>query len=222
MSLAAPSRSRTWVLLAFGIAAALVAFGVVVYQNLPGERVISPGTPTTPSGTPIVEQAPWRIEVAPAGATGRISKSQRAAVARQKVGASALVQEVYDALLLDQGSLTKVVDGRFTEEAGAAFVRASKGILPAADELKLKRRIARVGIDVNGANRAAARVRIKVSATDGGREAIALNTATLWMERGERGWFVIAYEVDQRPFHPKGHKAHNGAKGKHQKGGKKG
>lgn len=222
MSIAAPSRSRTWVLLAFGIAAALVASGVVIYLNLPGERMISPGIPTTPAGTPIVKQAPWRFEVSPAGAIGRVSKSQKAAVARQKVGVTALVQEVYDTLLLERSALAKVVDRRFAANAGPAFLRSTKSILPTADELKLQRRIARIGIDVNGASRAAARVRILVSATEGARKALALNTATLWLERGERGWRVLAYEVDQRPFQPgKSKDAGKRAKGNGGKGGKK-
>lgn len=215
MSIAAPSRSRTWLLLVSGIGALLVATGVVIYLNLPGERVISPGVPTTPTGTPIVEQAPWRFEVTAAGVNGRISKSERKAVARQEAGVTALVQEVYDALLLDRSALSEVVDARFTEVAGTAFTRATKGILPDADALKLERRRAHIGIDVNGASRAAARVRILVSANSGAREAVALNTATLWLERDDRGWRVIAYELDQRPFHPK---KKNGPK---HKGGKK-
>ena len=222
MSIAAPSRNRTWVLVASGIAAALVGFGAVVYVNLPSDRVISPGTPVTESGTPIVEQAPWSIEVSPAGATHRVSKAQKAAVVRQKAGVTALVQEVYDALLLERAALQKVADERFAGEAGAAFIRASKGILPAADELKLERRTARIGIDVNGARRAAARIRIRVSATKGGREAVALNTATLWLERNQKGWRVFAYEIDQRPFTPKADKGPGKNKGKHEKGGKKG
>ena len=217
MSIAAPSRSRTWVLLASGLAVTLVAFGVVVYLNLPGERMISPGTPVTETGTPIVEQAPWTFEVSPAGSTSRISKAQRAAIARQKAGVTALVQEVYDALLFERDALTKVAADRFAGDAGAAFIRASKGILPAADELKLERRSARIGIDVNGASRAAVRIRIRVSATEGGREALALNTATLWLERNEKGWRVFAYEIDQRPFTPKAHKGG----GKTSKGGAK-
>jgi hypothetical protein len=222
VSIAAPSRSRTWVLLASGLAAVLVAFGVVVFLSLPGERVISPGTPVTESGTPIVEQAPWSFEVSPAGSTSRISKAQRAAVVRQKAGVTALVQEVYDALLFERAALTKVADERFAGDAGAAFIRASKGILPAADELKLERRSARIGIDVDGANRAAARIRIRVSATKGGREALALNTATLWLERSEKGWRVFAYEIDQRPFTPKPNEGSGkGSKGS-KPGGKKG
>ena len=223
MSIAAPSRSRTWVLVASGIAAALVGFVAVVYVNLPSDRVISPGTPVTESGTPIVKQAPWDFEVSPAGATHRISKAQRAAVGRQKAGVTALVQEVYDALLLERSALEQVANERFAGEAGAAFIRASKGILPAADELKLERRSARIGIDVNGARRAAARIRIRVSATKGGREAIALNTATLWLERNQKGWHVFAYDIEQRPVTPKADKGPGKAdKGKGKKGGKKG
>jgi hypothetical protein len=191
-------------------------------MNLPGERTISAGdTPVTETGTPIVEQAPWRIEVSRAGGDGRVTNAQKQAVARQEAGVTSLVQEVYDALLLERSKVDSVITERFIEGAGTAFVRATRGVLPAADELRLQKRIARIGIDVNGADRAAARVRIVVGARKGGTKALALNTSTLWLERDERGWQVIAYEIDQRPFEPK--RSQDAKHGKAKKGaGKKG
>ena len=124
---------------------------------------------------------------------------------------SKLVRRWHDSAYLFPGDLRADTNKYFTSEAARA-VRASGIGLPAgADRVETKKRTARIGIDVDGARRAAAEVQVVAIGQSRKGDFRVASETHLWLEREGSKWKVIAFEVDQdpQPLDPK-----KGGKGK--------
>jgi hypothetical protein len=210
LSIVATARRRSWLLPA-GITLALaVAISPAVYVFLERSRTTTPARPFTPA--PAAEQAPWVIKTFPAGAISKIGKSERELAANRADAVEGIVKDVYNAELMDPGSLPKVLDRSFTPQAAKGFAKAGLGVPKGASDVRSTTRRARIGVDVVSGRAAAADVKISLVGELKGDTVKITQRATLWMQRDQRHWRVVGYDVKQGPT-PSG-----GAGAKHQKG----
>ena len=200
MSIAAPSIKRPWAVA--GVAAAiLLALAVgLVFMDLPGERLLSPGADGEApfrQGNDL-PQAPWQIKTHPAGVVDKVSKAQAARIKQQRPQVTALVKRVYDALLLHPGRLRSSLAENFTPAAAAAL-RRSGTVVPEEGLVSTTKRKAEIGIQAAGGPTLAIAT-VSLEATLAQRpERVVEHEATLWMERAKNGWQVVAFEVEQGP-----------------------
>ena len=200
MSIAAPSVKRPWALVGVATAILVVLVAALVLTDLPGERLLSPGAQNDPSILPSrdLPQAAWRIKTHPAGVMNKVTKAQAARIQRQRPQVAALVRDVYDAVLLHPGRLRATLAANFTPAAASALRRSGVAVSEAG-VVSTTRRKATIGIQAaGGPTLAIATVRLEASHAARPDRPIA-HDATLWMERGKKGWKVVAFNVTQRP-----------------------
>lgn len=199
MSIAAPSIKRPWALVAAAAAILLALVAALVFMDLPGERLLSPGADeAAPAGTRALPQAPWEIRTHPAGVVEKVTKAQAARIRRQRPQVTSLVKRVYDALLLHPGRLRSALAENFTPAAAAAL-RRSGAVVPEAGLVSTAKRKAEIGIQASGGpTLAVAAVSLEATFANDPKRTVD-HHATLWMERGKDGWQVVAFEVDQGP-----------------------
>jgi hypothetical protein len=199
-------------LLPAGITLALiVAAGPAAYVLWQQSRTTTPARPF--SAVPEAQQAPWVIETFPAGAISKIGKADRALVENRAAAVEGIVKDVYDAELMDPASLPKVLGRSFTNRAAESFAKAGLGVPKGASDVRSTTRRARIGVDIVGGRAAAADVKISLVGAMKGEKLKITQRATLWMQRDERHWRVVGYDVRQGPT-----PAHRSSAGKSQKG----
>jgi hypothetical protein len=162
----------------------------------------TPSTSTPHSvAAPGVHQADWKLATFPAGGvgTGHLSKQAKARVKAQREPLVALVEDVYDAMFLAPDNAQKVVHERFEAAAGASVLAKKIGLPAGVEEVKITKRSARIGIYVQGAKTAAARVKVIGSAVKNGHRSAFKHESTLWLERTDRAWKIIGFDVSQGP-----------------------
>jgi hypothetical protein len=197
LSIVATARRRSWLLPA-GITLALaVAVSPAVYVFWDHSRTTAPARPFT--AVPEAEQARWDIETFPAGALSKIGKADRALVANRAAAVEGIVKDVYDAELMDPQSLPKVLDRAFTPKAAESFAKAGLGVPKGASDVRSTTRRARIGVNVLGGTAAAADVTISLVGDLKGDKLKITQHATLWMQRDQRHWRVVGYDVKQGP-----------------------
>ncbi len=197
MSVVAPNQRR----LVWPISLALTAVSAIALVLYLPTRTTETTQPTETVAAPGVIQPSWRIRAFPAGGMGvpHLPKKARARVRAQQQPLAALVEDVYDALFLQPGRLPAAVRGRFAAGAGSTLLARKVGLPRDATDVHIRRREARVGISVRGANQAAARVEIAGKAKSSGRPIKFLHESTLWLERVRGSWKVIAFDLRQGP-----------------------
>jgi hypothetical protein len=211
LSIAATARRRSWLLPA-GIALALmVAAAPAAYVLWQESRTTTPAPPF--SAVPEAQQAPWKIETFPAGAIARIGKADRALAENRAAAVEGIVKDVYDTELMDPAKLPKVLDRAFTARAAESFAKAGLGVPKGATDVRSTSRRARIGVDIGGGRAAAADVKISLVGDLKGEKLEITQRATLWMQRDQRHWRVVGYDVKQGPT-----PAHRSNAGKSQKG----
>lgn len=177
------------------VAVALAAVGIAfafLAGGLAPPDAPSPGADSRPAE---VKQPPWRMTVHPAGLT----RPHRRVLKRFRHARPALVaaiKDVYDTLFLRPEDRAAVLESRFTERAARALKRTRAGLPKGATGVRIATRRARVGIQVPGLSRAAASVRVGLTAQANKRIRLA-HRATLWLERRRGGWRVIGFDIDQ-------------------------
>ncbi len=211
MSIVATARRRSWLLPAGITLALIVAAAPAVYVLWQQSRTTTPARPF--SAVPEAQQAPWKIKTFPAGAISKIGKADRALVANRAAAVEGIVKDVYDAELMDPSRLPKVLDRSFTERAARSFAKAGLGVPKGASDVRSTTRRARIGVDVVGGRAAAADVKISLVGDMKGKKLKITQRATLWMQRDERHWRVVGYDVKQGPT-----PTHRSKAGKSQKG----
>lgn len=151
------------------------------------------------------QQAEWKIRSFPIGG----KKSDLPAAAEKSLGT--LITRWSNAVYLYPGEIKSVTQRYFTKEAAAAFRASDIGLPNNAKEIETQRRSARIGIDVDGAKRAAAHVEVVATGTTGKEDFRSMTDSRLWLEREGSTWRVIAFDIDQEPLplHP-----NKGGKGK--------
>ncbi|MDP9069637.1 MAG: hypothetical protein M3N53_15035 [Actinomycetota bacterium] len=198
MSVVAPDEDRVWVVAGVSIAAVLLVGLLLLGGGDRAEPVVShdaPGAPRTEKLVP-PPQARWKITTHSAGVVEPVTKAQQRAVARQRPALSALVRRVYDALFVHPGRSRAVLRDTFTRRAAGAFRRSGAGVATAGVASTTLRR-ADIGIaPTDGARLAVATVAVRAQADEPGATRF-LHRSTLWLERSQRLWKVIAFSIDQ-------------------------
>jgi len=180
---------------------AVVAF-VLIATGGDDSAPSRPGTPPTeePSPPPAIEQAPWRIETVRAGGGGGLTQADTRRLRSRKPELRALVTDLYDALFLQPERRARALRVHLAPRARRAFAALERVGAPAkAVQLRTLRRRARIGIDTHSTRRAAASVTLRLTGRVGGRRFRTEHVATLWLERSQGRWRVIAFDVRQRP-----------------------
>jgi hypothetical protein len=172
-------------------------------------------------------QAKWKVDTFPAGALGKVSKAEAKAIAKTRPALTRIVTDTFNALLLVPNRYRDVVTSYFIKPASASLLHTRLAPPKGAEDVRTTLRRARIGVEVAGANRAAALVKVKAKAKDSGRR-IAWKTRTiLWLDKLEGHWKVVGFDVSQLPTrHHKGrhhggpgHKSHKGKKSHEGKNG---
>ena len=197
MSIVATARRRTWLLPAGITLAVVVAVSPAVYVLWEQSRSTTPARPFT--AVPAAEQAPWIIETFPAGAISKIGKTERTMVQKRAQAVESIVKNVYDAELMQPEGLPRVLDRSFTPKAARSFAKAGLGVPKGASDVRSTTRRARIGVDVLGGRAAAADVKISLVGELKGDKLKITQRATLWMQREQKHWRVVGYDVRQGP-----------------------
>jgi hypothetical protein len=148
---------------------------------------------------PEVVQPDWRMDVSVEGREGRLSKADKTAFNNARPSVATLIEDVYDGIFLEPGTLKDVVAQTFTKAAAASLPK-DLGFPAGVSNVEILRRRANVGIEARGARHAAAEITVAAEGIVNEKSVRLLHDATLWLEREEGEWNVIAFEVTQRPL----------------------
>ena len=194
----AKTKSRSWWLAALVLAVVIgvIAALAVTAENEPEPR---PG-PSGSVGDPEVKQADWKIDVKRAGKRGKLSKGQKKAFTKQRRALRSVTRDVYDAMFLSPEKLDATTREFFTPKARAALKRSKAGLPKGADGIRIRRRSARIAIDVSGSTRATMKVRVVARGTAKGKEFALVHSSVLYLSREADRWKAFAFTVDQGPY----------------------
>lgn len=198
VSLVAPIQKRPW--LAIGVSvglALLLTIGAAVMLQ-PGRRFLSRGGSAVEEKLPELRQARWRFETVAAGGNGKLSKRETAAVRRQRAALRSTLKNIYDGIFVDPAKLGPALKANFTGAAARSFRKAGVGVKEAGT-VKTTHRSADIAMQpLQGVRRAIATVTVR--AVEVGRKRKVFHRATLWLERPNKTWKVIAFDVSQTPI----------------------
>ena len=194
----AKTRSRPWWLAALVMA---VVIGVVGAIAMTAENEPEPRSgPSGSVGDPKVKQADWKIDVTRAGKPGKLSKKQKKVFTKQRRALRSVTRDVYDAMFLSPEKLDATMRRVFTPRARAALKRSNAGLPKGADGIRIRRRSARIAVDVSGSTRATMRVRVVARGTAKGKEFALEHRSDLYLLRDADRWKAFAFTVDQGPY----------------------
>ena len=226
MNVMIPSAKKSWLPLVGGAVLIALLAGLWLLRQEAPTRVISDEAVQAPPPVEIpeavIEQVRWDVKAFPAGVTGKVTKAQKAAVQRNKERAGSAVIAAIDALMFEPKALPALTGRSLTPGTAKALAR-SKLIPAGIKDIKVIRRAARIGVDVAGAKRAAARIAVGFRGVLDSKSVRLSLTGVLWLERSSGSWKVVAFDGESRPYKAPKKKA-DGKKvgGKKDGGGKKG
>ena len=203
MNVRALKRKQLWLAAAVLVAAGLVATALATAEDEPRPPSRS-GTEAGTVGDPQVKQAKWKVQVTVAGKTGELTAGQKRRLKRQRPALVGMVRGVYDAMFLSPETLLSQLRRTFAPKARRAWRSSRAGLPRGAEDVRIGRRQAHIGIDVNKASRATMRTRILARGTRGSREFALDHRSSLYLVRSGKDWRVFAFSVDQGPFKKKG------------------
>jgi hypothetical protein len=128
-----------------------------------------------------------------------LTKADKAAFNKARPSVATLIEDVYDGIFLEPGTLRDVVAQTFTKTAASSLPK-DLGFPEGVSDVEILRRRANVGIQARGARHAAAEITVAAKGVVNETNVRLLHDATLWLERDGSEWKVIAFEVTQRPL----------------------
>ena len=179
--------------------AVLLLLGTIAWVYLARTTSEHLTQPDYPVAAPAIEQADWRFDYTEARRYGKLSKAEQARYAEQKQKATALVQDLYDGIFLEPARLKDVVKDSFTADASKSFKTDHLGFPSGANDVRTLKRTAQLALDAVTARSAIGRVTVLAQADMDDRVVKIEHRSTLWLERSDKGWQVIAFEVEQGP-----------------------
>lgn len=188
-------RQRT-TLVALAIAIVLGGAAWVVISQTTAEHLTAPDYP---EAAPTVEQAPWQIEYSDSGKLGGLSNQQKARYSIQRKRAGDVVTDVYDGIFLDPARIDDLLKSSFSPEAAREIDTKKLGLPSGATDVTTTKRKAQIGLDAATADFAISKVSILVEAHVGDRDVKVQHESTLWLERIDNDWKVIAFDLEQGP-----------------------
>ena len=191
---------RSWAVpIAVGIFAvvAIAIVSILLLMNTAGDKGEGAGRRTGGRGG--VEQADWKVTSYsiggkhPSGKQSNPPKGQTKSLER-------VVRRFHDSVYLFPADLKADTGKYFTDDAARAMRASGLGLPDSASKVETKKRSARIGIEADGAKRAAAVVNV-VAVGESAKGDFRVGSETrLWFERTGSKWKVIAFDVDQRPL----------------------
>jgi hypothetical protein len=157
------------------------------------------GSTDLPVAAPAIDQAPWKYEYSAEGRFGKLSKAQRESYANQKENVAALITGIYNGIFLEPARMEEVIKTSFSNEAARSLETKGLSFPDGATEVKTTRRRAHIALDAQKASFAVGRVTVYADATVGKRTIEIEHRSTLWLERADGDWKVIAFDVEQGP-----------------------
>ena len=152
-----------------------------------------------PTAAPEIDQAPWKFEFSAEGRFGKLTKAQSERYANQKENVAKVVTSIYDGIFLRPGDLPEIIKTSFSGDAAAKLGTKSLTFPAGATEVKTTRRRATLGLDAQQASFAVGRVTVFADAMIRDRQVDIEHRSTLWFERKDGAWKVIAFDVEQGP-----------------------
>lgn len=183
-------------LLTIALVLVLGASAWAVVSQATSDDLTAPGDS---SAAPASDQAKWKVDYTSARRYGKLSKAQQARYAAQREKATVLVQDLYDGIFLEPARLPGIVKGSFTTDASRSFEAKGLGFPNGAQEVKTTKRTVNLALDATTASTAIGRVTVAAKANLDNKVVRVEHESTLWMERNENGWRVIAFDVRQNP-----------------------
>ena len=196
---------RVWVPAAAAAALLLVLAAVWAFRSDPpsgpsdGSKAAAPATDAPQALT----QAKWQVKSFPARVGAKLSKSQKKAAEAEGDLAGTAVKTVIDAAFLERSALKGLGGKELAPGVEAAFDEARLGAPGGAKKVRITRRVAHIGIDPLTARRASAEVSVGFRAVVEGKPQRYLQRATLWLEKTNGKWQVIAFSGDRFDVEPK-------------------
>lgn len=233
MGTSQPAYKRLWLPFGVGVLLVAAAIGLGLWALLRGGGH-TPGAGTNHAPVAVPKSAPpqarWKIGVNPAGSLGKPSRKEMKEVSRAKPKVKRLVTDTFDALLLVPRRYHQVVRRYFVHPAASTLLSTKLAPPSGARHVSTKMRRALIGVQVPGAHRAAAKVKVRAKAKLHGRPVKWSEAATLWLDKEHGHWRVLGFSLDQAPIgtghHKTGkhHRSGGGKGGRHHRshGGKKG
>jgi hypothetical protein len=202
LSVSLPEDKRIWIGAA-GVAIAVLALALVWLAASGGEGRSpadffgrSKGRSSARQSPPPIDHARWKIRVARAGKPGQLSKQAKKRLAAQRPKVKAAVRDAYDAIWLEPTRLARF----FIPPAWHAFQNSHATLPEGASQVRLLWRRAHIGLQASTGRRASAQVTVVARGLRGEREFKLSHRASLWLERGPRGWKIAAFDMSRRPL----------------------
>jgi len=194
------SKRKPWWLLAVAILAVGGLVAAAMAMTTDDDRSNSRGPSPGSIGDPEVRQAKWKLTVKRAPGK-RLSKKQKAALRRQRKNLKTMTQDIFDALFLSPEQQSKALRTHFTVKARKSFQRLGVGAPKGAEDVRIRRRSARIVIDETV--RATVNVYVVARGQTNESPFATMNRSALYVAREKGDWKVFGYEVDQQPFKKK-------------------
>lgn len=142
-------------------------------------------------------QARWEVTSDVSGRFGDLGPRARKELRARRRELVRVVREVYAAAWLRPRAERRVVRARFGRRAARAFLESRLG--PPDDErVRTTRRVLELDVAADDPRRGAARVAIVARVGDHARGRRVRHRATLWLERHDGRWRVIAFDALER------------------------
>jgi hypothetical protein len=190
------AEQSSWVPLAVGVLLVALIAGTAILLLLQSR---SNNPDPSQAGRGVGSQAAWQITSFAVGGKDPGAKNP-APPKEQTAAVERLVRDFHDALFLFPAELKQTTNKFFTAPAADALAKSDIGLPASAKDIRTTRRFARIGIEADGAQRAAAFVEIVATGTSKEGPFKIASTSRMWLERDGAQWNVIAFDLDQRPL----------------------
>jgi hypothetical protein len=157
-------------------------------------------TAAEPTSTaPPLHQAKWRVHTFPRGIANHVSKRNRRTAERQGARAARGIKAVYNAVFLDPSVANRAVRAHFESGAARAFLRAGTGPPRRTQRVQITFRAMHIGVETGRSRRAIATVTVYMKGSRRSNRIKIKHESTLWLERVDRDWKVLAFRAHQHP-----------------------
>lgn len=177
------------------VVAAFATIGYLAAGRI--DAVDEPSVAPAPVVSPTVRHAPWRISVKTIGRPA--TKGGRREVELRRGEVRRHVRAMYDALFEARSGVDEVARRFFAPPAAERFARSLRG-LARVGTIKILKRRALLAVSADDLRHATASVRHRLRADIAQKKVRFLHRATLWLERADATWRVIAFSVDESPL----------------------
>jgi len=195
------TKRKPWWLVAVAILAVggLVAAAMAMTADDSGSSNLR-GPSAGSIGDPEVRQAKWKLTVKRAPGK-RLTKEQKASFRKHRQKLKTMTQDIFDALFLSPEKRSNALRTNFAVKARKSFQRLGAGVPRGADDVRIRRRSARIVIDETA--RATMTVNVVARGQTNESPFATMNRSVLYLAREKGDWKVFGYEVDQQPFKKK-------------------